>query len=83
MGSGTDTFVEKTSQLYQDYDHLFLNIFYTQSMVVLVENGDITAIDAALALLATFIVFPPALVYLDTWRDRRLGIAMPETNEVY
>ncbi|WP_419095405.1 hydrophobe/amphiphile efflux-3 (HAE3) family transporter [Methanococcoides cohabitans] len=42
MESGTDTFVEKTSQLYQDYDHLFLNIFYTQSMVVLVENGDVT-----------------------------------------
>lgn len=40
-------------------------------------------IDVALALIATFIVFPPALVYLDSWRDKRLGIAMPETNEVY
>ncbi|WP_371413338.1 hypothetical protein [Methanococcoides sp. NM1] len=40
-------------------------------------------IDVALALITTFIVFPPALVYLDSWRDKRLGIAMPETNEVY
>ncbi|WP_445475874.1 hypothetical protein ACT9XH_03835 [Methanococcoides methylutens] len=40
-------------------------------------------VNVELALLATFIVFPPVLVYLETWRDRKLGIAKPETNEVY
>jgi predicted RND superfamily exporter protein len=29
MESGTETFVEKTSKLYQDFDHLYLNIFFT------------------------------------------------------
>ncbi|WP_321417646.1 RND family transporter [uncultured Methanomethylovorans sp.] len=42
MKSGTDTFVEKTSKLYQDFDHLYLNLFSTQSIVVMVEGKDIT-----------------------------------------
>jgi hydrophobe/amphiphile efflux-3 (HAE3) family protein len=42
MKSGTDTFVEKTSKLYQDFDHLYLNLFSTQSIVVMVEGQDIT-----------------------------------------
>jgi len=42
MKSGTDTFVEKTSKLYQNYDHLYLNLFSTQSIVVMVEGKDIT-----------------------------------------
>ncbi|WP_333788272.1 hypothetical protein, partial [Methanomethylovorans sp.] len=33
MRSGTDTFVEKTSKLYQDFDHLYLKLFSTQSIV--------------------------------------------------
>ncbi|MBE0523779.1 MAG: RND family transporter [Methanosarcinales archaeon] len=41
MGSGTETFVEKNSKLYQDYDHLYLRIFSTQSIAVLVEGTDI------------------------------------------
>lgn len=45
--------------------------------------GMVTVIDVILPLLATFIVFPPVLVYLDSWRDRRLGIEMPGTKEVY
>ncbi len=42
MESGTETFVEKTSKLYQDYDHLYLRIFATESIAVLVEGGDVT-----------------------------------------
>jgi len=41
MKSGTETFVEKNSKLYQDFDHLYLNIFFTQSIMVLVEGGDV------------------------------------------
>ncbi|MCL7410308.1 MAG: RND family transporter [Methanosarcinaceae archaeon] len=41
MESGTDTFVEKTSKLYQDFDHLYLRIFFTQSIVVLIEGDDV------------------------------------------
>jgi len=41
MKSGTDTFVEKTSQLYQDYDHLYLNLFGKESIVVIVEGNDV------------------------------------------
>ncbi len=42
MKSGTDTFVEKTSKLYQDFDHLYLKLFSTQSIVVMIEGKDIT-----------------------------------------
>ncbi len=41
MKSGTDTFVEKTSQLYQDFDHLYMNLFGTEAVVVIVEGSDI------------------------------------------
>ena len=40
--SGTDTFVDKNSQLYQDYDHLYLNLFSTESIVIMVEGSDVT-----------------------------------------
>ena len=40
--SGTDTFVDKNSQLYQDYDHLYLNLFGTESIVIMVEGSDVT-----------------------------------------
>ncbi|WP_406658307.1 hydrophobe/amphiphile efflux-3 (HAE3) family transporter [Methanolobus sp. ZRKC2] len=42
MASGTDTFVDKDSKLYQDYDHLFMNLFSTESIVVMVEGSDVT-----------------------------------------
>lgn len=42
MASGTDTFVDKNSKLYQDYDHLYLNLFGTESIVVMVEGSDVT-----------------------------------------
>lgn len=41
MISGTETYVEKDTQLYQNYDHLYLNLFSTQSIAVLVESGDV------------------------------------------
>ncbi|WP_406662602.1 RND family transporter [Methanolobus sp. ZRKC3] len=39
--SGTDTFVDKNSQLYQDFDHLYLNLFGTESIVVMVEGSEV------------------------------------------
>lgn len=45
MKSGTDTFVGKDSPLYQDYDHLYQNIFQTQSIVVMVEGNDVKNAD--------------------------------------
>jgi hypothetical protein len=42
MASGTDTFVDKNSKLYQNYDHLYLNLFGTESIVVMVEGSDVT-----------------------------------------
>ncbi|SFM18083.1 hypothetical protein SAMN04488696_0219 [Methanolobus profundi] len=42
MASGTDTFVDKNSKLYQDYDHLYLNLFGTESIVMMVEGSDVT-----------------------------------------
>ncbi|WP_375141069.1 hydrophobe/amphiphile efflux-3 (HAE3) family transporter [Methanococcoides orientis] len=42
MESGTETFVEKTSQLYQDFDHLYMNIFGTEAIVIIVEDGQVS-----------------------------------------
>ncbi|MDQ1255205.1 MAG: uncharacterized protein QG646_4484 [Euryarchaeota archaeon] len=41
MKSGTDTFVEKDSRLYQDYDHLYASLFQTRSIVVMIEGNDV------------------------------------------
>ncbi len=41
MKSGTDTFVGKDTLLYQSYDHLYKNIFQTQSIVVMVEGNNV------------------------------------------
>jgi hypothetical protein len=38
------------------------------------DFGMVTVIDVLLALLATFVVFPPLIITLDTWRDRRKGL---------
>jgi hypothetical protein len=50
MESGTETFVEKTSALYQDYDHLYLNLFGTEAIVVMVEGEDVLNSDVLKAL---------------------------------
>jgi predicted RND superfamily exporter protein len=44
--------------------------------------GMVTVIDVALALLATFIVFPPVLVYLDSWREGRIGSKIYDTKYI-
>lgn len=41
MKSGTDTFVGKDTLLYQSYDHLYKNLFQTQSIVVMVEGNNV------------------------------------------
>jgi hypothetical protein len=40
--------------------------------------GLVTVIDVALALFATFAVFPPLMVYLDKWREGRKTKAFPK-----
>ncbi|MGB9927278.1 MAG: hydrophobe/amphiphile efflux-3 (HAE3) family transporter [Methanosarcina sp.] len=45
MSSGTETFVGKDSPLYQDFDHLYQNIFMTQSIVVMVEGNEVKTAD--------------------------------------
>ncbi|MFY1110757.1 MAG: RND family transporter, partial [Methanosarcinaceae archaeon] len=45
MASGTETQVSKDSKLYKDYDHLFLNTFETESIVVMVEGNDVETVD--------------------------------------
>jgi len=50
MESGTDTFVEKTSKLYQDFDHLYLRIFFTQSIVVIIEGEDVKSAEVLQAI---------------------------------
>lgn len=55
MASGTDTFVEKSSKLYQDYDHLYLNLFGTESIVVMVEGSDVTEPELLKALDRAYI----------------------------
>jgi len=39
--TGTDTYVERTSKLYQDYNHLYMQNFGTEAIVVLVESDDV------------------------------------------
>jgi len=50
MESGTETFVEKTSKLYQDFDHLYLRIFFTQSIVVIIEGEDVKSAEVLQAV---------------------------------
>jgi len=45
---------------------------------VIADFGMVTVIDVVLALLATFVVFPPLIIFLDTWRDKRKGARMAE-----
>lgn len=39
--SGTDTFVKKNSETYQNYDHLYKQNFGSEVIVVLVESDDV------------------------------------------
>ncbi|HIH75694.1 MAG TPA: RND family transporter, partial [Methanosarcina sp.] len=41
MASGTETQVSKDSQLYKDYDHLFMKPFSTESIILMVEGNDV------------------------------------------
>ena len=50
MASGTETQVSKDSQLYKDYDHLFLNTFEAESIIIMVEGNDV---ESAALLKAT------------------------------
>jgi uncharacterized protein YjiS (DUF1127 family) len=34
----------------------------------------VTVIDILLVLVSTFTVFPPLIILLDSWRDKRRGI---------
>ncbi len=50
MKSGTDTFVDKSSTLYQDFDHLYQTLFSKEAIVVMVEGEDIRDIEVFKAL---------------------------------
>jgi hydrophobe/amphiphile efflux-3 (HAE3) family protein len=39
--SGTDTFVEKGSEIYQNYDHIYKSNFGSEVVMVLVDSGDV------------------------------------------
>ncbi|RLG20864.1 RND family transporter, partial [Methanosarcinales archaeon] len=43
FATGTDTFVDEDSRLYQDYEHLYLENFRTDTLVVMVSSDDITS----------------------------------------
>jgi hydrophobe/amphiphile efflux-3 (HAE3) family protein len=45
---------------------------------MIADFGTVTVIDIVLALLATFVVFPPLIILLDTWRDKRKGAKTAE-----
>ena len=48
---------------------------------MIADFGMVTVIDVVLALLATFVVFPPLIIILDTWRDRRKGLRTAEKRQ--
>jgi len=50
MKSGTDTFVSKDTQVYKDYDHLYKNLFQTESIVVVVEGNDVRTVEVMQAI---------------------------------
>ncbi len=45
---------------------------------IITDFGTVTVIDVLLALLATFVVFPPLMITFDTWRDKRKGARKAE-----
>ena len=63
MASGTETQVSKDSQLYKDYDHLFLKTFSTDSIILMVEGNDVgtRAIMKAADLLEQQVLIVPGV----------------------
>lgn len=51
QGMNTENFVGKDSHLYQIYDHLFAERFGTQSIIILVEGGEIAKPEVLEAML--------------------------------
>jgi hydrophobe/amphiphile efflux-3 (HAE3) family protein len=43
------------------------------------DFGTVTVIDIVLVLIAIFLVFPPLIVLMDTWREKRRGMQVPQT----
>ncbi|MDK2892019.1 RND family transporter [Methanohalophilus sp.] len=50
MKSGTETFVDKGSTLYQDYDHLYMDLFGKEAIVVMVEGDSVQDVELLKAL---------------------------------
>ncbi|WP_052353034.1 efflux RND transporter permease subunit [Methermicoccus shengliensis] len=50
FATGTDTFVDENSRIYQDYDHLFLEKFHTENIVLIVSSDDVTQPEVLKAL---------------------------------
>ena len=48
--SGTDTFVQKSSELYQNYDHLYKQNFGSDVVMVLVDSDDVRQSDVLKAI---------------------------------
>jgi predicted RND superfamily exporter protein len=45
------------------------------------DFGTVTVIDIVLVLVATFLVFPPLITLLDTWREKRRGTRAPKKTD--
>lgn len=50
FASGTDTFVNKDSRIYQDYDHLYLKNFETENLVLIVSSDNVLQPDVLKSL---------------------------------
>lgn len=68
MASGTETQVSKDSQLYKDYDHLFLKTFSTDSIILMVEGNDVgtRAIMKAADLLEQQVLIVPGVTIVSS-----------------
>jgi hydrophobe/amphiphile efflux-3 (HAE3) family protein len=42
------------------------------------DFGTVTVIDIVLVLISIFLVFPPLIVLMDTWREKRRGMQVPQ-----
>ncbi len=48
--SGTDTFVDRNSDIYQNFDHLYKHNFGSETIAVLVESDDVTDVEVLKAI---------------------------------
>lgn len=46
---------------------------------IISDFGMVTVIDILLVLVATFVVFPPLIIVLDSWREKKRGIQASKT----